>query len=156
MPLTQRRTRRLHRPRATFWRWPIPTAQQLTSYHPGVYSATPPTPISVKGGSGTGATVSTTWNPRAPTYAGIAVVDAENVAITNNASSNSQGNTAQRYRIALLQQLTGPLHVTMSGEHACRQFSCFGVTGNAGWRTPTMRTWRREVKLKTLSLGNDE
>lgn len=93
----------------------ITLPSRTTSYHLGVYTATPPNPISVKGGSGTGAAFNTSWNPRALKYAGIAVVDAANVAITNNTTGNSPGNTAQRYGIALLRVFTNPSHVTMSG-----------------------------------------
>jgi len=93
----------------------ITLSNRFTSYYLGVYRATPPNPISVRGGSGTGATFDTTWNARALKYAGIAVVDAANVAITNNTSGNSRGNTAQRYGVALLRQFTAPSHLTMSG-----------------------------------------
>jgi hypothetical protein len=68
----------------------------------------------VKGGSGIGANFNTTWNALALKYAGIAVVDAANVAITNNTSGNSRGNGAQRYGIALLRQFTDPSHLTIN------------------------------------------
>ncbi len=93
----------------------ITLPSRTTAYYLGAYTATPPNPVSVKGGSGTGATFDTTWNPRALKYAGIAVVDAANVAITNNTSGNSRGNTAQRYGVALLRQFTDPSHLTLSG-----------------------------------------
>lgn len=92
----------------------ITLPSRTTAYYLGVYTAPPADPISVKGGNGTGATFSTTWNARALKYAGIAVVDAANVAITNNTSGNSHG-TAQRYGVALLRQFTEPSHLTMSG-----------------------------------------
>jgi hypothetical protein len=92
----------------------ITLPSRTTAYYLGVYTLSPPNPISVKGGSGTGATFSTTWNARALKYAGIAVVDAANVAITNNTSGNSHGS-AQRYGVALLRQFTEPSHLTMSG-----------------------------------------
>ena len=93
----------------------ITLPSRATSYYLGVYTATPPNPVSVKGGSGSGATFATTWNARRLDYAGIAVVDAANVAITNNRSGNSPGNTAQRYGIALLRVFTSPSHLTISG-----------------------------------------
>jgi hypothetical protein len=93
----------------------ITLPNQTTSYYLGVYTATPPNPVSVNGGSGTGATFNTTWNARALKYAGIAVIDAANVAITNNTSGNTSGNRGQRYGVALLRQFTGPSHVTMNG-----------------------------------------
>jgi hypothetical protein len=88
---------------------------RFTSYHLGVYTATPANPISVRGGSGTGATFDTTWNARALKYAGIAVVDAANVTITNNNSGNSARNTTQRYGVALLHLFADPSHLVMSG-----------------------------------------
>jgi hypothetical protein len=91
----------------------LPT--RATCYYLGVYTVPPANPISVKGGGGTGATFATTWNARRLDYAGIAVVDASNVAITNNRSGNTPGNTAQRYGIALLRVFTNPSSVTMSG-----------------------------------------
>ena len=93
----------------------ITLPNRFTNYYLGVYTATPANPISVRGGSGTGAAFDTTWNARALKYAGIAVIDAANVTITNNTSGNTAGNSAQRYGIALLHQLTDPSHVTMSG-----------------------------------------
>jgi hypothetical protein len=81
------------------------TSQSLTSCRSG----------SVSGGTGIGAAFDTTWNPRALRYAGIAVVDAANVTITNNTSGSSAGNSAQRYGIALLHQFTDPSRLTMSG-----------------------------------------
>ena len=95
---------------------------RFTNYYLGVYTATPENPISVRGGTGSGATFDTTWNARALRYAGIAVIDAANVTITNNTSGNSAGNNAQRYGIALLHQLTDPSHVKMS---------CNTLSGNA-------------------------
>ena len=93
----------------------ITLPSRTTAYYLGVYTTPPPNPVSVKGGNGTGATFSTPWNARALKYAGIAVVDAANVAITNNRSGNSPGNTGQQYGIALLRQFTAPSHVTISG-----------------------------------------
>ena len=93
----------------------ITLPSRTTAYHLGVYTTPPPNPVSVKGGNGTGATFSTPWNARALKYAGIAVVDAANVAITNNRSGNSPGNTGQQYGIALLRQFTAPSHVTIRG-----------------------------------------
>jgi len=93
----------------------ITLPSRATSYYLGVYTATPPNPVSVRGGSGSGATFATTWNARRLDYAGIAVVDAANVAITNNRSGNSPGTTAQRYGVALLRVFTSPSHLTMSG-----------------------------------------
>jgi hypothetical protein len=93
----------------------ITLPNRFTSYHLGAYTATPANPISVRGGTGSGATFDTTWNPRALKRAGIAVVDAANVTITNNTSGNSAGNSGQRYGVALLRQFTAPSHVTMSG-----------------------------------------
>jgi len=87
----------------------------ITSYYLGVYTAPPINPISVKGGSGTGAAFDSTWNARALRYAGIAVVDAANVVIRNNRSGNSAGKAVQRYGVALLRQFTAPPHVMMSG-----------------------------------------
>lgn len=84
-------------------------------YYLGVYTVTPANLISVKGGHGTGATVNTTWNARGFQCAGIGVIDAANVTITNNISSNSAGNTAQRYGVALFRLHTGPSHLTISG-----------------------------------------
>lgn len=88
---------------------------RATSYYLGVYTAPPKAPISVKGGSGTGATFATTWDVRGLHKAGIAVTDAANVVITNNWSGNNAGNTSQRYGIALLRLHTGPSHLTISG-----------------------------------------
>jgi len=93
----------------------ITLANRFTNYYLGVYTATPASPISVRGGAGTGATFDTTWNARALKYAGIAVIDAANVTITNNTSGNTAGNSAQRYGIALLHQFTDPSRLTMSG-----------------------------------------
>ena len=93
----------------------ITLPNRFTSYHLGVYTATPANPISVSGGTGSGATFDTTWNARALKYSGIAVVDAANVTITNNTSGNSAGDNGQRYGVALLRQFTAPSHVTMSG-----------------------------------------
>jgi hypothetical protein len=93
----------------------ITLPSRFTSYYLGVYSATPANPISVSGGTGSGATFDTTWNARALKYSGIAVVDAGNVTITNNTSGNSAGNNGQRYGVALLRQFTSPSHVTISG-----------------------------------------
>jgi len=81
----------------------VPPERSLPSRFPIALPATtlvftrlpPSNPISVKGGSGTSAALSTTWNARALEYAGIAVVDAANVAITHNTSGNSRGNSAQ-------------------------------------------------------------
>jgi hypothetical protein len=86
-----------------------------TCFYLGVYTVTPSNPISVKGGRGTGATLNTTWNARGFQCAGIGVVDAANVTITNNTSSNSAGSTAQRYGIALFRLHTQPSHLTISG-----------------------------------------
>lgn len=93
----------------------ITLANRFTSYYLGVYTATPSNPISVSGGTGSGATFDTTWNARALKYSGIAVIDAANVTITNNISGNSAGNNGQRYGVALLRQFAAPSHVTMSG-----------------------------------------
>ena len=98
----------------------ITLPNRFTNYYLGVYTATPASPISVRGGTGTGATFDTTWNVRALKYAGIAVIDAANVTITNNTSGNTAGNSAQRYGIALLHQLIDPSHVTMSGNTLSR------------------------------------
>lgn len=109
----------------------ITLPSRTTAYYLGVYSAPPRNPISGKGGSGTGAMLSTTWNARALKYAGIAVVDAANVAITNNRSGNSPGNTGQRYGVALLRQYTEPSHLTISGNTLSRNA--------AGSVSPVMR-----------------
>lgn len=93
----------------------ITQPNRATSYYLGVYTAPPKTPISVRGGSGTEATLATTWNVRGLHAAGIAVTDAANVVITNNWSGNSAGNASQRYGIALLRLHTNPLHLTISG-----------------------------------------
>lgn len=93
----------------------ITLPNHTTSYYLGVYTETPPNPVSVKGGSGTSATFTTTWNARALKYAGIAVIDAANVAITNNTSGNSPGSGGQRYGVALLRQFRAPSHLIMSG-----------------------------------------
>jgi hypothetical protein len=93
----------------------ITLSNRATCYYLGVYTMPPANAVSVKSASGTGATLATTWDARRLDYAGIAVVDAANVAITNNRSGNSPGNTAQRYGIALLRVFTNPSHVTMSG-----------------------------------------
>ena len=93
----------------------ITLPSRTTAYYLGVYTVPPSNPVSVKGGNGAGATFSTTWNGRALKYAGIAVVDAANVAITNNRSGNNPGHTGQRYGVALLRQFTAPSHLTMSG-----------------------------------------
>ena len=93
----------------------ITLPSRTTAYFLGAYTTPPSNPLSVKGGNGTGATFSTTWNARALKYAGIAVVDAANVAITNNRSGNSPGHSGQRYGVALLRQFAAPSHVTISG-----------------------------------------
>jgi hypothetical protein len=93
----------------------ITLPSRFTSYYLGVYNATPANPVSVRGGTGSGATFNTTWNPRALKYAGIAVVDAANVTINNNTSGNSAGNASQRYGVALLRQFTAPSHLRLSG-----------------------------------------
>lgn len=84
-----------------------------TAYYLGVYTLTPPDPVSVEGGSGRGATFDTTWDTRGLECAGIAIADAKNVAVTNNISANSPGNTSQRYGVALFYQHTKPSHLTM-------------------------------------------
>jgi Pectate lyase superfamily protein len=93
----------------------ITLRNRATSCYLGVYTAPPKSPISVRGGSGTGATFTTTWDARGLHKAGIAVVDAANVVITNNSSGNSSGNTSQRYGIALLRLHTNPSHLIISG-----------------------------------------
>lgn len=87
----------------------------ITVHYLGVYTTIPSSVISVKGGHGTGATFNTTWNGRGLLRAGLGVVDAVNVTITNNISGNSTGNTAQRYGIALSRLHTQPSHLTISG-----------------------------------------
>ena len=91
----------------------ITLRNRATCLYLGVYTATPPNPISTKGGSGTGATFNTTWNARGLERVGIAVGEAANVTITNSTSGNSPGNTAQRYGIGLLFLHTKPSHLTM-------------------------------------------
>jgi hypothetical protein len=114
----------------------ITLPNRFTSYYLGVYTATPSNPISVRGGTGTGATFDTTWNARALKYAGIAVLDAANVTITNNTSGNSARNTTQRYGVALLHLFTNPSHVTMSGNT---------LSGNAGTSvSPLLKAGGRE------------
>jgi hypothetical protein len=93
----------------------ISLASRFTNYYLGVYTSTPANPISVSGGTGNGAIFSTTWNPRALKYAGIAIIDAANVVVTNNSSGNSDSNTAQRYGVALIHQFADPSHLTMNG-----------------------------------------
>jgi hypothetical protein len=93
---------------------------RLTAYYLGVYTVTPPKPIFVTGGSGTGATFDTTWDARGLEYAGIAIADAANVAVTNNISGNNPGNTAQQYGVALFYQHTKPMHLTMSNNTLSR------------------------------------
>jgi len=87
----------------------------ITVYYLGVYTAIPSNVISIKGGAGTGATFSTTWNGRGLHCAGIGVTDAANVTISNNISGNSTGSTAQRYGIALFRLHTQPSHLNISG-----------------------------------------
>ena len=94
--------------------------RSITVYYLGVYTRTPSNVISVKGGRGTGATFNTTWNRRGLPCAGIGVVDAANVAITNNISGNSAGSTSQRYGIALSRLHTEPSHLTISGNELSR------------------------------------
>jgi len=91
-----------------------------TAYYLGVYTVRPPKPIFVTGGSGTGATFDTTWDARGLEYAGIAIADAANVAVTNNISGNNPGNTAQQYGVALFYQHTKPMHLTMSNNTLSR------------------------------------
>ena len=87
----------------------------VTVSYLGVYSAIPSNVISVNGGRGTGATFNTTWDRRGLPCAGIGVIDAENVTITNNISGNSAGSTAQQYGIALFRLHTQPTHLTITG-----------------------------------------
>lgn len=93
----------------------ITLRSRATSCYLGVYTAPPKNPISVRGGSGTGATFTTTWDARGLHKAGIAVADAANVVITNNWSGNNAGNTSQRYGIALFRLHTNPAHLITSG-----------------------------------------
>jgi hypothetical protein len=94
--------------------------RSTTVYYLGVYTRTPSNVISIKGGRGTGAMFNTTWNGRGFPCAGIGVVDAANVTITNNISGNSAGNTAQRYGIALSRLHTEPSNLTISGNELSR------------------------------------
>jgi len=92
----------------------ITMQNRSTAYYLGVYTATPANPVPVTGGGGTGATFNTTWDARGLEYAGIAIADARNVAITNNISGNNPGNTTQQYGVALFYQHAKPEHVTIS------------------------------------------
>jgi hypothetical protein len=85
-----------------------------TGYYLGVYTVTPPNVIEVEGGSGTGATFDTTWNTRGLERAGIAIADAMNVAIDNNISCNSPGNSSQQYGLVLFYRYTKPLRLSVS------------------------------------------
>src|SRR5262249_53329492 len=115
----------------------ITLPSRTTSYYLGAYTAPPPNPISVKGGNGIGASFVTTWNSRALKYAGIAVVDAANVAITNNKSGNSPGNKGQRYGVALLSQFIAPSHLMMSGNTlSCNAVASVSPVMRAGGRAP--------------------
>jgi parallel beta-helix repeat protein len=91
-----------------------------TAYYLGVYTVPPTNPILVKGGTGIGATLSTTWNTRGLECAGIAIADAQNVALTNNISGNNPGNTAQQYGVALFYQHSKPSHLMMSNNTLSR------------------------------------
>ena len=95
----------------------ITLANHFTNYYLGAYSAPPDNPISVTGGSGIGAAVSTTWNQRDLQCAGIEVLDASYVAITNNQSGNTNSNRSQRYGVALLYRSTHPSHLTIANNN---------------------------------------
>ena len=115
----------------------ITLPSRTTAYYLGVYTTPPPNPVSVKGGNGTGATFSTPWNARALKYAGIAVVDAANVAITNNRSGNSPGTLAT-IRHCLTSTVYRSIARYDQRQHTFRECGRLGVSSDEAWRARTV------------------